>query len=76
MSKNASNYKTIEGFLKVFFGLLAISAIQSVFEDDSSKIVSKKGRLVLSDNAKMKEINEEILKSEKNNSYNEVIVDL
>lgn len=60
--------------LKVILGLLAIVAVRSIFENDNSKIISKKGKSLLSDDQKMKDINEKILESESKNNHNEVYI--
>ncbi|WP_425393213.1 hypothetical protein [Ekhidna sp.] len=61
-------------FFGVLIGALGLVAIMSLFEDDSSKIVSKKGRNVLSDKKRMKDINEKIQASESQNQYNEILI--
>jgi hypothetical protein len=55
-------------------GLLAIVAIRSIFENDNSKIISKKGKSLLSDEEKMKAINDKIIASEKHNEHREIVI--
>lgn len=61
-------------WLAILLGVLAIFMIKSIFENDNSKIVSKKGRKFLSDDDKMKEINQKISLSENKNEHQEVFV--
>lgn len=68
------NGDILETFFGVLIGALGLVAIMSLFEDDSSKIVSKKGRKFLSDDKKMKDINKRIQDSESQNQYNEVLI--
>ena len=72
MSKK--NNDTTETFLTILLGVLAISMIRSIFENDSSRIVSKKGRKFLSDDKKMEEINKKITRSEDRNEHQEIFV--
>lgn len=65
---------TFNVWLKFFIGLLAIVAIKSIFQNDDSKIVSKKGKQLLSDEKSMKKLNKKIHKSEQENSYNEIFI--
>jgi len=58
----------------ILLGVVAILAIKSIFEDDNSKIISKKGRKLLSDDDKMKDLNEKILNSEDNNHHQEILI--
>lgn len=64
--------KKIFGFLKailpVIIGLIGILTIKTLFNDDYSKIISKKGKFILSDDAKMKDVNDKISNSLKNHS--------
>ena len=65
----------ISFFVSIVLGIGAILAIKSIFDDDDSKIISKKGRSYLSDPEKMKKVNEII--DEANNdkeTYNEIII--
>lgn len=66
--------EVLEKFFGILIGVLGVMAILSIFEDDSSKIVSKKGRKFLSDDEKMKDINQQIQEAESHNQYNEVFV--
>lgn len=65
---------TTETWLTILFGVLAVLMIKSIFENDSSKIVSQKGRKILSDDKKMKEINDKITSSEGENQHQEIYV--
>jgi hypothetical protein len=64
----------IKSCLAILIGVLAIWAIKSIFENDNSKIVSKKGKRFLSDDKKMQDINEKIHDSEIQNQHHEIIV--
>ena len=61
-----------EVWLNIMIGVLAIVAIRSIFTNDNSKIISKKGKSILSDDEKMKDINEKILKSEEDEQHSEI----
>lgn len=60
--------------LTIIIAALGIIAIKSLFEDDNSKIISKKGRLVLSDENKMKVVNKKIEDTEQTDQHQEVFV--
>lgn len=64
----------IETIFSLLLGVLAIFMIKSIFENDNSKIVSKKGRRLLSDDEKMEEINKKITLSEDKNEHKEIFV--
>lgn len=66
--------KNIERWLSIIIGAIAIVAIKSIFEDDNSKIVSKKGRKILSDIDKMNDLNLKIEESENGNDQNEIYI--
>lgn len=53
MRKTNNNDDT---WIQLIIGVLAILTLKSIFENDRSKIVSKKGSKILSDDTKMKEI--------------------
>lgn len=72
MDKNKNDL--IENWFSMLLGLLAVVAIKSIFENDGSKIVSKKGKKMLSDDDKMKELNEKIQQSETNKNHNEIFI--
>lgn len=71
--KNQSK-DTSESFIAILVGVFAIFMIKSIFENDNSKIVSKKGRYLLSDDKKMEEINNKISISEQNNTHKEIFI--
>lgn len=52
----------------------AIFSIRSIFESDDSKIISKEGRNILSNESEMKKINEKILHPGDKNEYNEIFI--
>lgn len=72
MSKKGND--TTETFLTILLGVLAIFMIKSIFENDNSRIISKKGRKFLSDDKKMEEINKKINLSENKNEHQEIFV--
>ena len=63
----------VEVFLQVLFGILAVVAIKSLFEHDNSKILSKKGSEMLSDNEKMKELDKKLREMD-SNKESEIII--
>lgn len=74
MNMKNSKTDTPETFLTILMGVLAIFMIKSIFENDSSRIISKKGQKLLSDEEKMKEIHEKITLSENQNEHQEIFV--
>tara|TARA_B100001245_G_C22862205_1_gene414591 strand:+ start:610 stop:831 length:222 start_codon:yes stop_codon:yes gene_type:complete len=62
------------GLLGAFIAVLGVMSILSIFENDSSKIVSKQGREFLSDEDKMKDIHKKIQDSETQNQHNAVSI--
>lgn len=69
------NKDNIKIFFKIFLGAIAIIALKSIFENDNSKIISKKGKKMLSDFEKMSEFESKIKgteNSENENSHNEI----
>ncbi len=46
-----------ESFMSLFMGVMAIFMLNSLFDNDSSKIISKKGLKVLADEEEMKKLN-------------------
>lgn len=72
MGKEKSD--AFEIWLNIMVSLLAIMAIRSIFENDNSKIISNKGKGILSDEDKLKAINKKILESEKANDHKEIFI--
>lgn len=72
MSKKQNDI--IDTWVGIFIGALAVLAIKSIFEDDNSKIISKKGRKFLSDDEKMNDLNEKILEFEDENQHKEIYI--
>lgn len=66
--------KNIQNWAGILLGAIAIIAIRSIFENDNSKIVSNKGRQILSDTKMMNDINEKILKSESKSENSEIYI--
>jgi len=66
--------KNIENWIGILIGAIAILAIKSIFENDNSKIISNKGRKILSDTKKMNDINEKILESESKKNHSEIYI--
>jgi hypothetical protein len=66
--------KNIENWIGILLGAIAILTIKSIFENDNSKIVSNKGRKILSDTKKMNDINLKIQKSESQNDHSEIYI--
>ena len=68
------NNNKIKALFEILLGGFAIFAIKSIFEDDSSKIISKKGRKFLSDDKKMEALNKKLHNSEETNPHKEIFV--
>lgn len=66
--------KNTDRWVGLLLGAIAFVVIKSIFENDNSKIVSKKGRKILSDSKRMNDINKKIQKSENENDYSEVYI--
>lgn len=72
MKKSSTN--NTETFATIVMGVLAIFLLKSLFENDNSKIVSKKGLKILSDKDKMNELNKKIISSEQSQSKEDIII--
>lgn len=72
--KNIKNNDINETWVNILLGVLAIVALKSIFENDNSKIISKEGKKILSDEDRMHHINGKIEKSESSNSHAEIII--
>lgn len=66
--------KTILAWFTALVGVLAIFAIKSIFEDDNSKIISKKGSKILADEEEMKKLNEKFKISDEENQHQEIFI--
>lgn len=66
--------KNVGKWVGILFGAIAVLAIKSIFENDNSKIISNKGRKILSDSNKMDDINSKIQGSESKNQYSEIYI--
>jgi len=53
---------------------MAISSLNAIFSNDSSKIISTIGEIVLSDKEEMRRINKVIKKSQNDDAYNIIII--
>ncbi len=61
--------------ISTFFSVFAILlAIRSIFDDDSDKIISKKGQEILNDSDKMKDLKEKLKKSKSEDQHNEIYI--
>ncbi len=67
MSAKSNDYLKI--VLSTLIGILAVFALKSFFDSDDSKIISKKGKRLLSDTDRMKDVNRKI--HDVDNSENE-----
>lgn len=72
MKKSSTN--NTETFATIVMGVLAIFLLKSLFENDNSKIVSKKGLKILSDKDKMNELNKKIISSEQSQSKEDIVI--
>lgn len=64
----------LKAWLAILLGVLAFVVLKSLFENDESKIVSKKGKKYLSDDNKMDEINDIIDSTESSNNHKEIVI--
>lgn len=73
--ENSKDSNFVETWVGILLGVLAIVALKSIFENDNSKIISKQGKKILSDEEKMQDINDKIEKSETAaNNHTEIII--
>ena len=72
--ENSNNTEINETWLSIFFGVFAFVVLKSIFENDNSKIISKQGTKILSDDKKMQDINLKIDKSESFNNHAEIVI--
>lgn len=72
--RKSIDYSYFKKWFGILLGVFAIFAIKSIFENDNSKIVSKKGRNMLSDDSMMDDINIKIQNSEGTNSHKEIVL--
>jgi hypothetical protein len=61
-------------WLQILIGVIAVLALKSIFENDRSKIVSKKGQKILNDDKKMEEIHKRREKMESSGSQREILI--
>lgn len=67
----------LHDILSVFVGVLGFFALKALFENDNSKIISKKGRMILSDENVMSDINDKIKIQEDSRGelhHNEILI--
>ena len=72
--EKSKNTDIVETWCNILFGVFAILAVKSIFENDNSKIVSKQGKKILSDENMMQDINGKIEKSESSNHHHSEII--
>jgi hypothetical protein len=73
--ENSKDSNIAETWVGLLLGVLAIVALKSIFENDNSKIISKQGKKILSDEEKMQDINDKIEESETAaNNHTEIII--
>lgn len=73
--ENSKNSDIAETWLGILFGVFAILALKSIFENDNSKIVSNEGKKILSDEERMQDINGRIEQSESSShQHSEIII--
>lgn len=58
----------------ILIGVIAVFALKSIFENDRSKIVSKKGQKILEDDTKMREIHRRRDEMESQGSQREILI--
>lgn len=66
----------IEDFFAVLLAVVGILSLWHFFQDDSSRIVSKRGAKVLDDDKAMDEVNQQIEAHKSSNYYSEVVVNV
>ncbi|WMN12248.1 hypothetical protein QYS49_32955 [Marivirga salinae] len=76
MNKKSENNDSVTflDILIIVLGFIGISSILSLFHDDSSKIVSKKGEKILSSPKEMEEINKLIDSKQSSEHYSEIVI--
>lgn len=67
------NITNTETLFQMFLGIIAILAVKSLFDNDNSRILSKKGSNMLSDDKKMKELDRK-LRNMESNKENEIFI--
>lgn len=72
--KTTEKDNIVKNWFDILFGVLAIVALKSIFENDNSKIVSKHGKKILSNENKMNDINKKIDYSKSNDYHKEIII--
>lgn len=73
--ENSKDSNIAETWVGILLGVLAVVALKSIFENDNSKIISKQGKKILSDEEKMQDINDKIEESETAaNNHTEIII--
>jgi len=63
-----------DNWFSLLFGLIAIAAIKTIFENDSSKIVSKKGKKFLLDDDRMNKLNKKFENSDLDKNEHEFYI--
>jgi hypothetical protein len=63
-----------DGWLALLLAVLAIFMLRSIFDNDESKIVSKKGRRLLDDDNAMETINSRIQETERSKDPHKEII--
>ncbi len=64
----------LKDLLTIAIGVFALFALKSIFSNDESKIVSKKGKRYLNDESKMDEINEKINSKDSSKNHQDVFI--
>lgn len=74
MSDN-NTQERIKNLIGMILGVFTfMSIVQSFFDDDSGKIVTKRGEKVLMNKDKMNSLNDMLLKAEDSRNVNEIIL--
>jgi hypothetical protein len=63
-----------EAFTTLIMSVFAIFLLKSLFANDNSKIVSKKGLRILSDKHKLNELNKKIISNESSGSLEDIVI--
>ena len=61
-------------WFQLIIGVLDVFVLKSIFENDRSKIVSRKGQNILEDETKMKEIHQRKDKMESDGTQREIFI--
>ena len=74
VSKSDSMSNKSDTWIDILIGVLAVSAIVSIFSSDESKIISKNGRKALSDDKRMSDLIKKIEEAEEDSNNKHILI--